>query len=659
MSNNANVEGVIAVRGKGTGFVTVAGFEEDVIVENGNLGFALDGDLVKVTLLPAVAGKRREGKVLEILESAREEFVGTIKDRSGETAAISNHFLREQNEKKNRYYLQPDSRRIHVRIALPDEVKDLVGMKVVAKIVKWTDPTQEPFGAVVEVLGKAGDHETEMQAIIRGGGFSENFPAAVSAAAKSLYDSKDTIFKEAINDSKRRDMRTVTTFTIDPKDAKDFDDALSFQKLENGNVEIGVHIADVSHYVREGEPIDVEALERGTSIYLVDRVIPMLPEVLSNDLCSLRPNEDRLAFSAVFEIDQNANVVSEWYGQTVIHSDRRFTYEEAQEVLDKGQGDFLDELSVMMTLSRLIRKRRFEEGAIAFEQPEVKFELDEKGYPIRAYVKHRTETMMMIEDYMLLANQSVATYIYKLSKDNSRDAAFIYRIHDLPNPEKIEDLGIFIRALGYEFRTDKGTVKAKDINKLLKDIEGKPEEALIKTATIRSMAKAVYSTKNIGHFGLAFKYYTHFTSPIRRYPDLMAHRLLRRHLDGSTIAGQEIARFEKLSVQSSEREMEAVRAERDSIKYKQVEFMAPMVGQEFTGIISGVSDWGIYVEEKESKSEGMVRLSSIRGDYFEHLASAYTIKGQRTGKTYRLGDEVKFKVVRADLEEKQLDYQLV
>ncbi len=647
------------VRGKGTGFVALPGFEEDVIIENGNLGFALDGDLVEVELLKEVSGKRREGKVVRVVEPARVEFVGTVKDRSIETAAISNHYLREQAARKNRYYLQPDSRRVHVKIALQDDAAQHVGMKVVAKIVKWSDPAMEPLGAVTETIGKAGDHETEMQAIIRGGGFSQNFPPQVSQAAKALYDTKDDIFKDALNDSKRHDMREVTTFTIDPKDAKDFDDALSFKKLENGHVEIGVHIADVSHYVREGDEIDAEAMERGTSIYLVDRVIPMLPEVLSNDLCSLRPNEDRLAFSAVFTLDRDANVVAEWYGQTVIHSDRRFTYEEAQEVIDKGAGDFHDELAEMMALSRVIRKRRFEEGAIAFEQPEVKFELDDKGVPIRAYVKHRTETMMMIEDYMLLANQSVATYIYKLSQDNGRDAAFIYRVHDLPDPEKIEDLATFIRALGYEFRTDKGAVKARDINKLLKDIEGKPEEALIKTATIRSMAKAVYSTKNIGHFGLAFKFYTHFTSPIRRYPDLMAHRLLRRHLDGSTIAGQEIARFEKMSVQSSEREMEAVRAERDSIKYKQVEFMAPKLGQEFTGIISGVSDWGIYVEEKESKSEGMVRLSSIRGDYYEHLASAYTIKGQRTGKTYRLGDEVRFKVVGANLEEKQLDYQLV
>jgi ribonuclease R len=659
MSKQETLEGVLAVRGKGTGFVSIPDREEDIVIDSRNLGFGLDGDLVKIDLLPLAEGKRQEGKVLEVLESARTEFVGTVKDRSSETAAISNHFLREKNALKSRYYLQPDNRRIHTRFALQDDAMTSVGMKAVVKMVKWSDAAMEPLGAIVEVLGKAGDHETEMQAIIRGGGFSENFPTKIAQAAKDLYDNKEEIFKDAENDPKRRDMRGVTTITIDPKDAKDFDDALSFQKLENGNYEIGIHIADVSHYVTEGGEIDAEAVERGTSIYLVDRVIPMLPEVLSNDLCSLKPNEDRLAFSAIFEINEQAEVVNEWYGQTIIHSNRRFTYEDAQEVLDTGTGDFHDELSKMMELSRIIRSNRFKEGAIAFEQPEVKFELDEKGVPIRAYVKHRTETMMMIEDYMLLANQSVATYIHKLSKSKGRDAAFVYRVHDLPDPERIEDLGIFIRALGYEFRTEKGTVDAKDINKLLKDIEGKPEEALIKTATIRSMAKAVYTTKNIGHFGLAFKFYTHFTSPIRRYPDLMVHRLLRRHLDGSIISGQEVGKFEKLSVQSSEREMEAVRAERDSIKYKQVEFMAPKVGQEFDGIVSGVSDWGIYVEEKESKSEGMVRLASMRDDHYEHLASAYAVKGQRTGKVYRLGDVVRFKVAKANLEERQLDYELV
>lgn len=633
------------VRGKGTGFVSIPDSEEDIVIDSARLNFGLDGDLVEIALLPVIPGKRREGKVVRVIEPARTEFIGVVKER--EVAG------------SKEYYFQPDNRRIHVTFALKEVDPAVLGNKVVAKITRWTEANREPLGIVTEVLGRAGDHETEMQAIIRGGGFSENFPAPVAEAAKQIHENKEEIFAGAVKDPKRRDMRAITTFTIDPKDAKDFDDALSVEVLPNGNFSIGVHIADVSHYVKEGEAIDKEAQERGTSIYLVDRVIPMLPEVLSNDLCSLRPNEDRLAFSAVFEITPNAEVVSEWYGQTIIHSDRRFTYEEAQEILDKGVGDFHTELAQLMTLGRLIRKERFKEGAIAFEQPEVKFELDENGKPIRAYTKVRTETMLMIEDFMLLANQSVATYIHKLSKGKGHDSVFVYRIHDVPDPEKIEELGLFIRALGYEFRVEKGVVDAKDINKLLKEIEGKPEEALIKTATIRSMAKAVYSTKNIGHFGLAFKFYTHFTSPIRRYPDLMAHRLLRRHLDGSKIAGKEVAMFEKLSVQSSEREIEAVRAERDSIKYKQVEFMAPHVGEEFDGVVTGVTDWGIYVEEKESKSEGMVRLASMKDDYYEHLASAYAVKGQRTGKVYRLGDPVRFKVMNANLEEKQLDYELV
>jgi len=446
--------------------------------------------------------------------------------------------------------------------------------------------------------------------------------------------------------------------TIDPADAKDFDDALSFKTLENGNYEIGIHIADVSHYVQEGQPIDVEAHERGTSIYLVDRVIPMLPEVLSNDLCSLRPNEDRLAFSAVFEINSDAGVVDEWYGQTIIHSDRRFSYEEAQEVLDTKSGDYLEELSIMMNLGRLLRKRRYKNGAIAFEQPEVKFVLDENGKPIDAVTKIRTETMMMIEDYMLLANMKVSEYIDKLCKDSGKETNFIYRIHDVPDPERIEELAIFIHALGYEFNTKDG-VDAKDINKLLKDIEGKPEENLLKVATIRSMAKAVYSTKNIGHFGLAFKHYTHFTSPIRRYPDLMAHRMLRKHLDGSMIGPKEIAKHERTAIHASEREMYAVRAERNSIKYKQVEYMVDKVGEEFDGIITGVTDWGIYVEEKNSKAEGMIRLGSLKGDFFKHEASKYRIKGDKTGDTYTLGQEIRIKLMRADLEEKQIDYALV
>ncbi len=636
------------IRGKGTGFFKVVDAEEDIVIAPENLSFALDSDIVEIELLPKVAGKRQEAKVTRVIEPAHVDFVGTVRKEKTGTG----------------YYLSPDNHRIHVRPLLPDATSANEGMKVVAKITEWKDAKQAPRAVITETLGRAGDHETEMQAIIRAGGFSENFLPPIAEAAQELHKRQDEIFAAAIADTKgdkpkRRDMRERATMTIDPKDAKDFDDALSFHKLENGNYEIGIHIADVSHYVREGDEIDKEAEDRGTSIYLVDRVIPMLPEVLSNDLCSLRPNEDRLAFSAVFEIDKDAHIQNEWYGQTIIHSNRRFSYEEAQEVIDNQAGDQLEALNTIMELSRILRRKRTANGAIAFDQPEVKFELDENKKPIKVVAKVRTETMLMIEDFMLLANKSVSEYITKLSKNSGREAAFIYRIHDEPNPDKIEDLALFIHALGYEFETERGQVKAKNINKLLKDVEGKPEEALIKTATIRSMAKAIYSTKNIGHYGLAFKFYTHFTSPIRRYPDLMAHRMLRRHLDGSAIGKQEMQKYERQAIKSSEREMYAVKAERDSIKYKQVEYMLDKVGQEFDGIITGVTDWGIYVEEKQSKAEGMVRLASLSNDYYTHDASKYRVKGDRTGTTYALGDEVRFKITRADLEERQLDFELV
>ncbi|MBX2866991.1 ribonuclease R [Candidatus Kaiserbacteria bacterium] len=635
------LEGVIAIRGKGFGFVNIPDQEDDIYIPVEETGTALDTDVVRISVSPAKDGKRAEGRVLEIISRGHEELIGVV-EKDGEN-----------------YILNPDNRRIHIKPILPSATQTDEGMKVAATLDAWTDREKTPTAQIVDTLGVAGQHETEMQAIIRSGGFSEDFPREVQDAAQELHKNQAQIFADAEKDPKRRDMRGTTTMTIDPADAKDFDDALSFEMLPNGNREIGIHIADVSHYVTEGDPLDVEAAERGTSIYLVDRVIPMLPEILSNDLCSLRPDEDRLAFSAVFEINEHGKVVDEWYGQTLIHSDKRFSYEDAQKVLDDDEGEYHEELSEMMRLARIIRKARYAAGAIAFEQPEVRFELDDAGKPVRVYTKERTETMLMIEDYMLLANQSVSTFINELSKKNGKDAAFIYRIHDMPDAERIEELAIFLKALGYELKTHKGVVEAKDINKLMKEVEGTPEEALIKTATIRSMAKAIYSTKNIGHFGLAFKYYSHFTSPIRRYPDLMAHRLLRKHLDNSPISGREKTRYEKLSVQSSERELNAVRAERDSIKYKQVEYMLDKVGQEFDGTVTGVSDWGIYVQDNESRAEGMVRLSEIKGDYFEHEASKYRIKGQKTGKSYQLGDEVRIKLVKADMEEKNLDFVLV
>jgi len=639
------IEGPIMVRGKGTGFVAHLDFEEDVIVERDALGFALDGDIVEVALKNAVPGRRQEGKVTKVIRVAHRELIGTVKER--EIAG------------KKCKYLSPDNRRIHIRPLLPNASDNDLDMKVVVEIENWKDPLKDPLAKIIETIGRAGDHETEMQAIIRGGGFAKNFPEPVQEFAQKLHENQAQIFADAIADPKRRDVRGTTTFTIDPADAKDFDDALSIQTLENGNIEIGVHIADVSHYVTEGSPLDHEAIERATSVYLVDRVIPMLPEILSNDLCSLRPNEDRLAFSAIFELTKDGELVNHWYGQTIIHSNKRFSYEDAQEILDSQSGELLNELNTMMDLSRILRRKRFKNGAIAFEQPEVKFELDERGAPIRAYKKTRTETMLMIEDFMLLANREVATYINEQAKTLNKDMTFVYRIHDVPNPDRIEELATLVHAMGYEFETQKGEVRTGELNKLMQAVEGKPEANLIRTASIRSMAKAIYSTKNIGHFGLAFKYYTHFTSPIRRYPDLMAHRMLRKHLDGKTIGPKETAKYEQVSVSSSDREVEAVRAERDSIKYKQVEYMMNKVGEEFEGVITGVADWGIYVQEEGSMAEGMVKLSSIKSDYFSHEANKYRVKGQKTGKVYRLGDEVKVKLVRADKEERQLDFELI
>ncbi len=643
--SNTTFEGPIMIRGKGTGFVAVEGQSEDVIIERENLGFALDGDIVRISLKKKIQGRRQEGVVDEVVKAAYREFIGTIKEKTVDGKAMK--------------FLAPDNTRIHIRPLLPDATQNDLGMKVVIEITKWSQPLLDPIAKITETIGRAGDHETEMQAIIRSGGFSKSFPESVQQAAHTIHENKDQIFADALKDPKRRDMRNAPTCTIDPVDAKDFDDALSCRTLDNGNIEVGIHIADVSHYVRDGEPLDDEAKERGTSVYLVDRVIPMLPEVLSNDLCSLRPNEDRLAFSAVFELTPDAHIVNAWYGQTIIHSDKRFSYEEAQGVFDTQEGPFLSELNTLMTLGRKLRQKRYAQGAIAFDQPEVKFELDERGAPLRAFIKTRVETMLMIEDFMLLANREVATYIYDLAKSKGKELAFVYRIHDAPNPDKLEELGIFLRAIGYEFEVNKGIVKATAINKLLKDIEGKPEANLIKTATIRSMAKAVYSTKNIGHFGLAFKFYTHFTSPIRRYPDLMAHRMLRKHLDGSPIGPKELQQYERMSIQSSQREMEAVSAERDSIKFKQVEYLMNRIGETFEGVVTGVTDWGIYVQESTCMADGMVRLATIKSDYFEHEASKYRIKGQKTGRTYSLGDKVTVKLTRADKDERQLDFELI
>lgn len=634
--DSRNAEGVIFITRRGTGYITDSRFEEDIEIKNQNLDTALNGDTVSVEILGKEDG-RVQGHVSKVIKRTRTRFVGTL-ERDDDT-----------------FFLRPDDEKIHVDIALKKNDVAAVdpGTKLYVEMHEWKDARKNPTGHVLEIIGKKGTHAVEMQSIILEHGFETAFPRRIEEEASSIKAESALTQKDA----SRRDMRGTPTFTIDPHDAKDFDDALSVRKFQNGDVEIGVHIADVTHYVRPGSLIDEEAKERGTSVYLVDRTIPMLPEALSNDVCSLSPGEDKRTFSAIFTMNGNAEVKDRWFGETIIHSNKRFTYEEAQDVLDQGNGLLFDELSTVRSLAQKLRAKR---GAVEFDQDEIGFELDKSGKPIRIYRKLRQDTNKMIEDFMLLANREVATHMYENSKKTAgRDNVFVYRIHDVPDPEKIEELGIFIRAIGYEFDTKQGIVSAQDINKLFKEIAGKPEENLIKTATIRSMAKAVYSTKNIGHFGLSFKYYTHFTSPIRRYPDMMVHRILRNHLNKTPISDKEMSEYSYLAIKSSEREVEAVQAERDSIKYKQVEYMQSKVGEQFDAIVSGVTEYGIFVEDTATKAEGLVRISTMNGDYYLFEPKKYRLVGEKNKKTFALGDTVKVKLTKADLDSRTLDFELV
>ncbi len=526
----------------------------------------------------------------------------------------------------------------------------------------WPKDAQYPRATLEEIIGPAGVHETEMRALALGSGFRSDFPPGVVHEAEALEKTGRAQLakeaEEAIARGQRKDFRSATTFTIDPFDAKDFDDALSVKKLENGNTEIGVHIADVSFYVRPGTAIDDEARGRATSVYLVDRTIPMLPEILSTDLCSLNPNEDRLAVSAVFELDADARVVSRWFGETVIHSDKRFTYENAQEVLDAQSGDLLEELNTLNALAGKIRKRREASGAIAFDTPEVKIELNAEGKPIGVHLKQRKATNLLIEDFMLLANEEVATYLTQKAKAANLAQMPIYRVHDVPDADRIMNLSAFLKVLGYHLNEQNGKVTGKDINELLSQVVGKPEEYLIKVAALRSMSKAIYSSKNIGHFGLAFEFYTHFTSPIRRYPDLLTHRFVKHFADREPMSKQELAEFDQLALHSSEREVAAAEAERDSIKMKQVEYLEGRIGEEFDAVISGVSDRGLYVELNETRAEGMVRMRDIGNDYFTYDEKRYRLIGERTKTQYALGDPIRVRLVAARVAEKELDFAL-
>ena len=628
------MEGKVDMTSRGAAYIVVEGSDKDIYIHARNTNTALNGDIVKVNVFSNKNSEKAEGEVVEIVERKQTEFVGVLEKSA------------------NFSFVVVDNTRMPVDIFISnDKLKNANdGDKVIAQITEWPLDKKNPFGKVIQVLGRPGDNETEMHAILAEFGLPYEFPPKVEKAAQDL---DLEITPQEIK--KRRDFRTVTTLTIDPKDAKDFDDALSIQKLDNGNWEIGVHIADVSHYIQPKSILDNEAYKRATSVYLVDRVVPMLPEVLSNQACSLRPHETKLCFAAVFELDERANVLSEWFGRTVIFSDRRFTYEEAQERIETKEGDLVEEILQMDKLAKLLRKDRFKEGSIAFDRVEVKFNLDEDGAPLGVYFKKSMDANKLIEEFMLLANKRVAEFIGKKPK-GEQAKTFVYRIHDEPNPEKLQSLSNFVKKFGYDLKTDEKDV-AKSINSLLEKVKGTNEEDMIEQLTIRTMAKAVYSSNNVGHYGLSFDHYSHFTSPIRRYPDVMVHRLLQHYLDGGNSANQQ--EVEDQCKQSSKMEIASTEAERASIKYKQVQFLEDKIGEEFEGVISGVSEWGLYVQIVENMCEGMVRLSDIEGDYYTYDAANYCAKGNKTGQEYRMGDQVKIKIRRADLVKKQLDFELV
>ncbi|MEJ8757559.1 ribonuclease R [Pontibacter sp. H259] len=608
--------------------------EDDVRVFREHLNYAMDGDTVKVEVLPTYEGGRAEGIVVEILERRREELVGIIQ--------LS----------KNFGFVVPDFKKLYFDIFVGERGLNGAnnGDKVLVKITEWPGkPGKNPTGEVTRVFGPAGEHEAEIHSIMAEFGLPFEFPETVEEEAESI---SDKITKEEI--SKRRDFRDVTTFTIDPADAKDFDDALSIQKLENGNWEIGVHIADVTHYVLPKTILEKEAFHRATSVYLVDRTVPMLPERLSNGLCSLRPNEEKLTFSAVFELDDNGKLYSEWFGRTVIYSDRRFAYEEAQERIETGEGDFAEEINILNGIAKKLKDKRFKNGAISFETTEVKFKLDDNGKPLYIYVKERKDAHKLIEEFMLLANKKVAEFVYNLGKGKKRPT-MVYRTHGAPDPDKLSTFSIFARKFGYKVDPD-GNISA-ELNNLAEETEGKPEQNVLQNLAIRTMAKAKYSTEPEGHFGLAFAHYSHFTSPIRRYPDMMAHRLLQHYLDGGPSTEKD--EYEAKCQHSSEMEKRAADAERASIKYKQVEFMKDTIGNQYKGIVSGVTEWGIFVEIEENKCEGMVRLSSLNDDYYELDANNYRIIGRQSKRIISFGDEVLVEVVSANLNDRTIDLELI
>lgn len=633
---NSVTIGTFVRRSNGKNGVITDADGETIFIAERNSMHALNGDKVKVIIAARRRGAEPEAEVVEIIEKAEQTFVGTIQ--------VEKHYA----------FLSTDSKFLANDILIPRTKlkggKD--GDKAVARITSWPEGKKNPIGEIVDILGKTGENNAEIHAILAEYGLPYRYPESVEKAAAKI---EAGITDEVV--ASRLDMRNVTTFTIDPKDAKDFDDALSIRRLDNGNYEIGVHIADVTHYVTPDSIIDREAQKRATSVYLVDRVVPMLPEHLCNGICSLRPNEDKLSFSCIFEMDEEANIKSSNIARTVTRSNRRFTYEEAQEIIETGVGEYAQEILMLDHMAKIMRKHRYENGAIEFDRAEVRFEIDETGHPIDVYFKVSKDANKLIEEFMLLANRTVAQAI-GLPHDKKKAKAFVYRVHDMPDPGKLADLSSLSRTFGYKVKADGSAREVnRSLNRMLLDVKGKGEENLLSTLALRAMAKAVYTTQNIGHYGLGFEYYTHFTSPIRRYPDMMVHRLLDRYLNGGRSVN--VAKLEDLCKHSSAMEQLAANAERASIKYKQVEYLNDHLGEVFTGVISGVTEWGLFVELDENKCEGLVPVRDLADDYYDLDERNYCLVGRRGNSRYRLGDKVTVQIARANLERKQLDFALV